>query len=64
MSSTELFEAASSSCMLNDRCSLNALQDSHCPHASPFGNGERQLIVFAKMRAHVVLPTPRGPQKR
>ena len=64
MSSTELLDAASSSWILNERCSSKALHDSHSPHASPLGCGDRQLIVLAKMRAQVVLPTPRGPQKR
>src|SRR5690554_400582 len=50
--------------MLYERCSLNATHDSHVLHASRSGVGVRQLIVFAKMRAHVVLPTPRGPLKR
>ena len=64
ISSTELLEAASSSWILNDRCSLNAVHDSHWLHASCSAVGVRQLIVLAKIRAHVVLPTPRGPQNR
>ncbi len=64
MSSTELFDAASSSCMLSERPSLNARHDSHSSHAEPSGRGSRQLMVFAKMRAHVVFPTPLGPQNR
>ena len=64
MSSTELFDAASSSWMLNERFSLKALHDSHSLHASASAVGLRQLIALAKIRAQVVLPTPRGPQKR
>ena len=64
MSSTELLDAASNSWILNERCSLNARHDSHSLHASPFAVGLRQLIVFANIRAQVVLPTPRGPQNR
>ena len=62
--STELLLAASSSRILYDRCSLNALQLSHSLHASPSVVGFKQLIALAKIRAQVVLPTPRGPQKR
>lgn len=64
ISSTELLDAASSSWMFSDRCSLNARQDSHSSHASPFGFGLRQFIVLANILAQVVFPTPRGPQKR
>ncbi len=63
MSSTELFEAASSSWMLSERPSSNERHDSQRLHASA-SSGERQLMALAKMRAQVVLPTPRGPQKR
>ena len=62
--STELLLAASSSKMLYERCSANALQLSHSPHASPSAVGFMQLMALAKMRAQVVLPTPRGPQNR
>ena len=64
MFSTELLLAASSSYMLNERCSLKARQLSHSLQASPPSVGLRQLIALAKMRAQVVLPTPRGPQNR
>ena len=64
ISSTELFDAASNSWILNERCSLNATHDSHALHASFSAVGVKQLMVFAKIRAHVVLPTPRGPQNR
>lgn len=63
MSSTELFDAASSSWMLSERPSLKLRHDSHVLQASA-PSGCRQLIALAKMRAQVVLPTPRGPQKR
>src|SRR5574344_591303 len=64
MSSTELFEAASSSTTLNEAEALNDWHESHSLHASISGVKFWQLIVFAKIRAHVVFPTPRGPQKR
>ena len=64
MSSTELFEAASISMMLSERCSLKARQDSHSLQGSPSGVRCSQLMAFAKIRAVVVLPTPRCPQKR
>ena len=63
MFSTLLLEAASSSCMLYERPSLNAIQDSHLLQGSLDVVSE-QLIAFARIRAVVVLPTPRGPQKR
>lgn len=64
ISSTPLLDAASSSWMLYDLCWLNATHDSQLLHASLSGVRFMQLIVFAKMRAQVVLPTPRGPLKR
>ena len=64
MSSTPLFEAASSSRMQYERPSANDRQDSHSPHGSMSADGFEQLIAFAKIRAVEVLPTPRGPQKR
>ena len=50
--------------MLSERCSAKARQLSHSLQASPSAVGCSQLMVLAKMRAQVVLPTPRGPQKR
>jgi hypothetical protein len=50
--------------MLMLRPSAKALQLSHSPQASPSGVGLVQLMTLAKIRAQVVLPTPRGPQKR
>ena len=64
MSSTELFDAASSSWILNERDELNDRQDSHSLHASVLEVILKQLIVLAKILAQVVFPTPRGPQKR
>ena len=61
MSSTLLLEAASNSCMFIERCSLKALHDSHSLHASASDDGFRQLMAFARIRAQVVFPTPRGP---
>ena len=62
--STELFDAASSSKMFSERCSLNDWQLSHSLQASPSAVGFWQLMALAKIRAQVVLPTPRGPQNR
>src|SRR5690554_7083129 len=64
MSSTPLFDAASSSCILYERCSLKATHDSHSLQASFSLVRLKQFIVFAKILAHVVLPTPLGPLKR
>jgi hypothetical protein len=50
--------------MLNDLRVLNEMHDSHSSHASPFSLRLLQLIVLANILAQVVLPTPRGPQKR
>ena len=51
MSSTELFEAASSSNTLNAKSSFGSI------------SVPRLFIFLANMRAQVVLPTPLGPQK-
>ena len=64
MSSTPLLDAASSSWMQYERPSWKETQDSHWPQGSISAVGEEQLMVLAKMRAALVLPTPRGPQKR
>ncbi len=50
--------------ILRDRCSLKAAHDSHSLHASPVAVRCWQLMVFAKIRAQEVLPTPRGPQNK
>lgn len=64
MSATELFEAPSSSWMLNDADVLNDRHELHLLHASSSSVRCSQFMVFAKMRAQVVFPTPRGPQNR
>jgi hypothetical protein len=50
--------------MLKEFDSLKEIQDSQLSHGSIFSLMFWQLIVFAKIRAQVVLPTPLGPQKR
>ena len=64
ISSTELFDAASNSYTFNDCPLLNDVQESQASQASVFSVKLKQLIVFAKIRAQVVFPTPLGPQKR
>jgi hypothetical protein len=50
--------------ILNDALRLKERHDSHALHGSIFSSRFRQFIVFAKIRAQVVLPTPLGPVKR
>jgi hypothetical protein len=50
--------------MLKERFSLKDSHDSHLLQASPDSVIWKQLMVFAKIRAHVVFPTPLGPLKR
>src|ERR1700757_1351066 len=64
ISSTELLEAASSSWILNELPFWNETQEWQTPQASPLGCRFSQLMVLARIRAHVVFPTPRGPQNR
>lgn len=64
ISSTELFDAASSSCTLKELPRAKALHESHSPQASTWACKLVQLMVLASMRAQVVLPTPRGPQNK
>src|SRR4051794_4385713 len=64
MSSTEFLLAASSSKILRDVLSLKRIHELHLLQASPSACKFWQLIVFARMRAQVVLPTPRGPQNK
>ena len=64
MSSTELLEAASSSWMFMDVPLLNETQEWQVLQASPSACRLSQLMVFARIRAQVVLPTPRGPQNK
>jgi hypothetical protein len=40
------------------------IQELQTLQASPSGVRFSQLIVLAKILAHVVLPTPRGPQNK
>ena len=63
MSSTRLFDAASSSTTSSARPSRIASQVGQVSHGSPsatFG----QLTALATIRASDVLPVPRGPTKR
>jgi len=60
---TLLFDAASSSWILNDLNELNDRHDSHSSQASRLSPRLLQLIVLAKILAQVVFPTPLGPQK-
>src|SRR6185369_11973997 len=64
MSSTELLLAASSSWMFKEVPSLKEMQELHLLQASPSEVLFSQLIVFAKILAQVVLPTPLGPQNK
>ena len=64
MSSTELLEAASSSWMQYERPWAKEMHDSHSPQGSRSAPGFMQFIVFAKILALEVFPTPRGPQNR
>ena len=64
MSSTLLLLAASSSKMLSEWPSSKVLQGAHWPQATRSSPRFSQLMVRARMRAQVVLPTPRGPVKR
>jgi hypothetical protein len=49
---------------LSDEPVLKEMQESQWSHASMFSVRLKQLIVLAKIRAVVVFPTPREPQKR
>lgn len=64
MSSTELFEAASSSRILNECPSLKEVHDSQALQGSMSSLKLKQLIVFAKIRAVVVFPTPLDPKTK
>ncbi len=64
ISSTELFDAASSSTILKAEFSLKDKQFSHSLHASISSVLLVQLMVLAKILAQVVLPTPLGPQNK
>src|SRR3954468_23198756 len=64
MSSTELLLAASNSKTFSEVPSLKDIHDGHSLQASPSAEGFSQLMVLARIRAQVVLPTPRGPQNK
>jgi hypothetical protein len=64
MSSTELLDAASNSKMFNDCPLLNETHDSQLLQASVVSLINWQFIVFANILAHVVFPTPLGPQNK
>src|SRR5438445_2874057 len=64
-SSTPRFDAASSS--TTSRFTVPPqirVHESHSPHGSPAAERRSQLSAIARIRAAVVLPTPRGPAKR
>lgn len=50
--------------MQYERPSMKDTHDSHSPQGSMSADGLAQLIVFAKIRAALVFPTPLGPQNR
>ena len=63
MSSTLLWLAASCSTKSIARPSMKERQDSHLLQGSP-STGAAQFAALASRRPSVVLPVPRGPQKR
>src|SRR5450432_1336276 len=50
--------------MLREVPLSNETQELQTLQASPSGDLFSQLIVFARILAQVVLPTPRGPQNK
>jgi hypothetical protein len=50
--------------MFSEFPELNETQESQTSQASSCGVRLKQLMVFAKIRAVVVLPTPRDPQNK
>src|SRR5665811_1092228 len=57
--------APSISSVSSDRPSRTSRHDAHVPHGVAVGWSEvLQLMAAARRRAVVVLPTPRGPEKR
>ena len=62
--STPLFDAASISTRSLKVPAAMATQFSQVPSGSPSAPRSRQLSALARMRAVVVLPVPRGPEKR
>ena len=64
-SSTPLFEAPSISCTSGSRPSAISRHAAHCRHGSAVTlSRPRQFSDRARIRAMVVLPTPRAPVKR
>ena len=64
MSSTLLCEAASNSMTSMDDEVVTALHESQLSQGSSVSERLGQLRAFARSRAVVVLPVPRGPAKR
>ena len=64
MSSTLLWEAASSSITSKETESVTARQEWQSSHGSPAGERSGQLRALANRRAVVVFPVPRGPANR
>ena len=64
MCSTLLFDAASSSKILNEALSAKERHELHSLQGVTLSVVFSQLITLARIRAQVVLPTPLGPQKR
>src|SRR5579859_7755380 len=56
------FEAASISITSSEVPAAISLQESHSPHGSAVGPFA-QFMAFARIRAAVVFPTPRAPEK-
>jgi hypothetical protein len=63
-SCTPRFDAASSSMRSENVPAAIPVQFTQASHGSPSGPRSVQLSALARMRALVVLPVPRGPEKR
>ncbi|CAB5000129.1 unannotated protein [freshwater metagenome] len=63
-SCTPRFDAASSSIKSVNVPALIPVQLIHASHGSPSAPRSRQLRAFARIRALVVLPVPRGPESK
>ena len=64
MLSMPVFDAASSSSRSTKRPASMSMQAAHTPHGVGGDAVVTQLRLFARMRAIVVLPTPRVPVSR
>ena len=64
MLSMPVFDAASSSSKSTKRPASMSMQAAQVPHGSAVMPLVMQLRLFARMRAIVVLPTPRVPVRR